>query len=233
MNDSKTRSRRRTVYLVDDHPLVRKGLAALIQGEEDLEICGVAEGASEAMAEIQRIKPDLVIVDLSLKSGNGIELIKHIHAVLPELRILVFSFHNESIYAERVIQAGALGYLSKEASTGDLLDAIHQVLEGRLVLSAEMTERLLKRKLRGESTASGDAITQLSDRELEVFELLGEGLSTRQIAQRLGLSIKTIDSHRDNIKQKLDVKNANELIQRAVHWVMEKNETPKATDEPG
>lgn len=224
----------RKVYVVDDHPLVRKGLGAVIDGEPGLELCGSAEDSAEAMAGIQRTDPDLVLVDITLKSGNGIELIKQITAVRPEMKILVSSFHDESIYAERAIQAGAGGYLNKETSTEELIDAMYKVLEGRLALSPEMTESLLQRKLRGEEESTGDAVDRLSDRELEVFELLGEGLSTRRVAERLKLSVKTIDSHRDNIKQKLDIQDANELIRRAVYWTVERMEnggSPEAADQ--
>jgi len=213
--------KRYKVLLVDDHPLVRRGLADLIGREPDLEICGEAADVTEALQEIDRAKPDVVVVDLTLKSGHGIDLIEKIRARDDQIRMLVSSMHDEMLFAERVLRAGAMGYVSKQEPPETLLGAVRQVLRGEVYLSVRMTSRLLHRAL-GSGLPQESPLQSLSNRELEVFEMIGQGLTTLQIARRLELSRKTIETHREKIKQKLNLKNGAELSRRAVQWVLER-----------
>lgn len=206
------------ILIVDDHPVVRFGLREMIAQEPDMEVCGVAESASEALSALERESFDLVIVDLSLPDRNGLELIKQIETRQSAPRILVNSMHSEELFAQRALKAGASGYVSKEEDTSKLLTAIRKVLRGGIYLSETMTQHLLQ-VTAGKDPAQEEAgIDALSDRELEVFGLLGKALTTREIAKRLNLSVKTIETHRENIKAKLGLKNNNELIRRAVEW---------------
>jgi DNA-binding NarL/FixJ family response regulator len=216
-----TEKRRARILIVDDHPIVRRGLTQLIGSEPDLEVCAEAADAPDAMQKVAETHPDLVIVDISLQSGNGIELIKQIKAYDARVKMLVSSMHEESLYAERSLRAGAMGYVNKEAAPESLIEAIRQVLKGGVYLSGGMTARLLRRVVTGEDVQRY-SVENLSDRELEVFELIGAGLATRQIAAKLHLSIKTIETHRENIKAKLALANSSELARRAVQWVLEK-----------
>jgi DNA-binding NarL/FixJ family response regulator len=216
-----TDKRRARILIVDDHPIVRRGLRQLIGSEPDLEVCGEAADAPDAMQKVVETHPDLVIVDISLQSGNGIELIKQIKAYDARIKMLVSSMHEESLYAERSLRAGAMGYVNKEAAPESLIEAIRQVLKGGVYLSGGMTDRLLRRVVTGEDVQRY-SVENLSDRELEVFELIGAGLATRQIAEKLHLSIKTIETHRENIKAKLALANSSELARRAVQWVLER-----------
>jgi len=211
--------RRSKVLLVDDHPLVRRGLADLIGREPDLEVCGEAADVAEALQEIERCRPDIVVVDLTLKSGHGIDLIEKVAARGDQIKMLVSSMHDEMLFAERVLRAGAMGYVSKQEPPETLLAAVRQVLRGEVCLSARMTSRVLHRAL-GSSLAQEGPLECLSNRELEVFEMIGQGLTTLQIARRLDLSRKTIETHREKIKQKLNLKNGAELSRRAVQWVL-------------
>ena len=208
------------ILLVDDHPMVRRGIADVLNREKDLEVCGEAADVAEAMRELERTQPDLVLVDLTLKSGHGIELIEKIKAVDPRVKTLVSSMHDETLFAERVLQAGAMGYLTKQEPPETLLGAIRQVLRGEVYLSPRMTSRLLHRMAVGGSSTE-DPIKSLSNREIEVYEMIGQGLTIQQIAARLHLSPKTIETHREKIKQKLNLKNSTELNRRAVQWVLE------------
>lgn len=210
------------VLLVDDHPLMRRGMAQLIEDEPDLAVCGQAASADEALQCLHTAKPDIIIVDISLKDGsNGIELIKQLRAINDKLRMLVSSRHDEQVFAERCLHAGAMGYINKHEAPEHLITAIRRVLDGRVYLSETMSERMLGRMV----LRSGDEQTQpvetLSDRELEVFELIGKGMTTRQVAQHLHLSVKTIESYQANIKTKLNLQHNTEVIQRAVQWVLE------------
>jgi DNA-binding NarL/FixJ family response regulator len=214
-------SRRRRIFLVDDHPLVRRGVADVIAGEPDLEICGEAGDVAEAMHELERTVPDLVVVDLSLKSGHGIELIENIKARDPRVKTLVSSMHDETLFAERVLQAGAMGFVSKQEPPETLVQAIRQVLRGEVYLSSRMTSRLLHRVATG-TVQQENPIQSFSNREIEVFEMIGQGLTIQQIAVRLHLSPKTVETHREKIKQKLNVKSSAELNRRAVQWVLER-----------
>ncbi len=220
MNVAKRASK---ILIVDDHPIVRHGLAKLINDEPDLEVCGEADSAGDAMTMMESEAPDLLLVDISLGGTNGIELIKRVKASDPEMRVLVSSMHDESLYAERALRAGAMGYLNKGENRETLLGAIRQVLRGKLYLSPRMSERLLHRFVLNDQEPDRPAIESLSDRELEVFQLIGEGLTTRQIASRLHLSPKTIETYREHIKAKLNLENSSELIRAAVQWCLEKH----------
>jgi DNA-binding NarL/FixJ family response regulator len=215
----------RRIFVVDDHPMIREGLAAQIANQPNLNLCGEAEDMAEALSRIGAAEPDLVIVDISLKNGNGIDLVKRLKAKDPSLVILVWSMHPENLYAERALRAGARGYVSKGKSASQIMDAVHTVLDGRTYLSPEMSEKLLGRVIGGghqEMTAS--SVETLTDRELEAFEFLGQGMTTQQIASKMHVSRKTIETYRARIKEKLGLANAVELIQHAVQWVLSKAE---------
>ncbi|MCX7016629.1 MAG: response regulator transcription factor [Candidatus Sumerlaeota bacterium] len=208
------------VLIVDDHPVVRYGLAQLIDGQKDLAVCGQASGISEAIRVVQDSKPHLAIIDISLQGANGIELIKQIKALDKSVKMLVWSMHDESLFAERALHAGALGYLNKKEAAETILEAIRQVLAGKVYLSPRMTERVMQRLMQGKP-ADGLPTDALSDREMEVFELIGRGMATREIAESLHLSPKTIEAHRDNVKKKLGAETNAELVRRAVQWVLQ------------
>lgn len=208
------------VMLVDDHPIVRQGMAMLINEEEDLTVCGEASSAAEAMELISLIHPEIAIVDVSLQGTNGIDLTRSIKETHPDLPVLVLSMHDEALYAERALRAGARGYIMKQEAAEAVLKAIRTVLRGDIYLSERLSSKVLKELVDG-SPAEPDrlGIDRLSDRELEVFELIGRGYATRRIADALHLSIKTIETHRAHIKQKLKLDNATELVHRAFHWI--------------
>lgn len=209
----------RRIVLVDDHPIVRHGLRVLIDGEDDLEVCGEAGSIEEARKLIAEADPELALVDLSLKDESGLDLIKDLRLQHPELLILVVSIHDEGLYAERVLRAGAKGYVAKQEATYELLSAIRKVLEGAVYVSDRVASRMLDR-MTGNPGEQGP-LEQLSDRELQVFRLIGGGKTTREIAKTLHLSIKTIETYRAHIKTKLGLRNATELVQRAATWVQE------------
>ena len=210
------------VFIVDDHALVRHGLSQLISDEPDMGVCGTAEDADEAMTEIAKHVPDVAVVDISLQRGNGLDLIKRIKSHYPDIKILVSSMHDESLFAERALHAGALGYVNKREATDKVIDAIRQVLTGEVYLSAAMTGQLLHRLTNHHhDSLQHSSIELLSDRELEVFQMIGQGLSSRQIANALHLSIKTIVTHREHIRDKLGLKNAAAITKHAVQWVLE------------
>lgn len=207
------------VFVVDDHPIVRDGLTRLINREPDLMVCGEAEDEPQALATIGKVAPDVVLLDLMLQRGDGISLIKQLNTIYPKLPILVISMHAESLYAARVLRAGAKGYLMKREAVGNVLAAIRQILAGRFYLSAEMHSNLLQAHgKRGENVVASP-FERLSDRELEVFRLLGEGAGTRKIAEQLNLSLNTVQSHRAGIKKRLGLKDTTELLQHAIRWV--------------
>ena len=212
--------RKHRIFLVDDHPVTREGFARLINLEPDLEVCGAAGTASGALSEIEAQRPDLVIVDISLAGGpGGLELIKDLAARNIRLRMLALSTHDETLYAERALRAGAKGYVMKQELTERIMQAIRSILNGELYLSKAMKERMLRRLTDSGSQPLASEIEQLSDRELEVFRMLGQGLGTRQIASNLHLSISTVETHRTHIKEKLHIPRAPELVRRAVEWV--------------
>lgn len=204
------------VLIVDDHPILREGLAQLIDQQSDLTICGQFEDAAHAFEAVGALKPDLALVDISLKGSSGVELLKNIKANHPKMLVLILSMHDESLYAERVLRAGASGYIMKQEATEKVLEAIRKVLAGEIYLSEKMSTKLMHQLIGGKANATGSLMERLSDRELEVFGLIGQGRGTRQIAEQLHLSVKTIESHRAHIKEKLNLKNATELVHRAI-----------------
>jgi DNA-binding NarL/FixJ family response regulator len=204
------------IMLVDDHPVLREGLAQLINHESDLTVCGQYGDAARAFAAIPEVRPDLAIIDLSLKGGSGLELVKNGRASHPKLLILVLSMYDESLYAERVLRAGAAGYIMKQEAGEKILDAIRHVLNGGIYLSEKMSAKLMHQLIGGKPREGASVLEHLSDRELEVFGLIGQGKGTRQIAEQLHLSVKTIESHRAHIKEKLNLKDANELVHTAI-----------------
>jgi len=213
-------SAKHRVFLVDDHPITREGLARLINHETDMEVCGQVGTAAKAMAEIELLKPDLVVVDVSLTNGaSGLELIKDLAARHPRLRMLTLSTHDEVLYAERALRAGAKGYVMKQEATPKVMAAIRQVLHGGVYLSEAMNNRVLHKMTQTGAVPTATEIEQLSDRELEVYRLIGRGHGTRQIADELHLSISTVETYRTHIKDKLHLASAPELVRRAVEWV--------------
>lgn len=212
----KTKAR---VLLVDDHAIVRDGLAQLIQREEDLVVCAEASSAEEAVQAVAKAKPDVAVVDISLGGANGLELIKNVKALDPDLRMLVLSMHDETHYAERALRAGAHGYVMKGAGRDEIMQAIRTVVAGEIFVSERINKSMLHQYLHGAPGKNGSPIHSLSDRELEILTLLGRGLSSKEIADRLHLSQKTVDSHRTHMKEKLRLKGAPELIRFAFEWV--------------
>ena len=207
------------VLIVDDHPIVRQGLAQLIDQEDDLHVCGQAEDAHEAMRAIRELSPDMVVVDISLKDTSGIELIKDIKVRCPDLPVLTLSMHDEGVYAERAMRAGARGYIMKQEATERVVTAIRRVLSGEVYVSEGMAAKMVSKLVAGPAQTGGSPVDRLSDRELEVFRLIGTGYGTREMAEKLHLSIKTIETYRAHIKDKLDLIDANELLRTAITWV--------------
>jgi DNA-binding NarL/FixJ family response regulator len=212
-------SRKRRVLLVDDHPVVREGLAQRINRERDLAVCGEAQSAGEALRAVASHQPDVVVLDLSLPKGHGLELIKDLKNLHPDLPLLVFTMHDENLFAERALRAGARGYVMKQEPPERLLAAVRTVLNGEYFLSDKASSTFLHTFFRHSSENTGPPIGGLTDRELEVFELIGQGVGTRSIADRLGRSVKTIETHRARIMEKLSLKSAAELVVRASRWV--------------
>jgi len=209
------------ILIIDDHPIVRRGLAGLINEADDLTVCGEADSLALGLSQIRALKPSLALVDLSLGDGHGLELIKQVRSEGITTRLLVVSMMDESLYADRVLRAGAEGYLRKEEATENIVTAIREVLVGKVYLSATATARVLN-QVATKDGVEKTPIETLSDRELEVFELLGNGLSSREIAERLELSVKTVETYREKIKAKLSLKNGTELTRHAIHFVIEK-----------
>ncbi len=207
------------IVIVDDHPLFRKGLEQLIHSDGAFAVCGEAGSATEAMDVIRKLDPDLVIVDLSLPGANGIELIKNIRAEFPKLPILVLSMHDESLYALRALRAGAEGYVMKHEAMANVVQAIHEVFSGRPYLSPAMASQVITKFAQDPSKGEVDAMERLSDRELEILELIGKGNEVPQIAKTLHLSPKTVETHRAHIKEKLNLANARQVARFAVQWV--------------
>jgi DNA-binding NarL/FixJ family response regulator len=205
--------------IVDDHPIVREGIKLLLQQDPTLEFCGEAEDYADAVDQLERQQPDIAIVDITLKQSSGLDFIKTARTLRPGLKILVLSIYDESLYAERVLRAGAHGYLMKHQAMINILEGIHRVLDGELCISEHVTRRLLARIV-NDTPPVDDPTDCLSDRELEVFRLYGQGRSTREIATHLQLSVKTIESHREHILQKLNLKNSAEMVRRAVEFVL-------------
>lgn len=210
---------RRRVFLVDDHPMVRERLAQMIDQQPDLMVCGEACDVVEALEGIGQLKPDIAILDLSLRASSGLDLLKDLKARGLHVPVLVLSMHEEELYAERVLRAGAMGYVSKQESTRNILLAIRRVLDGGIHISEGISSTLVRRMVGGLSIGSNSPISRLADRELEVFQLIGRGCGTRKIAESLGLSVKTIESYKARIKEKLNLDDGVQLLQRAIQWM--------------
>ena len=206
------------IFIVDDHPLVRESLTNLIDQTPDLTVCGEAESPHGALQAIARTAPDLAIIDLSLGNGSGIDLIRSVRSLFPNVPVIVLSMHDERVYAERSIRAGALGYIMKRESTKKIIEAIHHVLGGKMYLSRELTETFAAKFVTGPAPVKGMPIGQLSDRELEVFQLIGQGYETRQIAKTLNVNIKTVQTYCTRIKDKLKFSTGAELLREAIRW---------------
>ncbi len=219
--DMSGRTQNARILIIDDHPIVREGLLAMLSTKPGLEICGEAANIIDALKLIDREKPDLAIVDLSLPDGSGLDLIKRIKARNGDTKILVMSMSDESLFAERSLRAGAMGYLHKQEAREKLLEAIQQILAGEIFVSPLIKNRLLHQVMTGSQPLQQPPIATLSDRELEIFELIGRGLGSNEIAQRLHLGIKTIETHRQRIKKKLDLHSSVELVRHATQWVLE------------
>lgn len=209
------------IVLVDDHPIVRQGLARLIELEPDLRVCGEAADDRSAWEQISKHQPDVAIVDLSLKLGDGIDLIKRIRGAYPDTAILVLSMYDASHYVERALRAGASGYLTKQEASEKVLLAIRKVLNGEIYLGDGLSPNLLKRLLSGTPGKDDSVIASLSDREWQVFRLIGSGLGVQEIAEQLHLSVKTVETHQGHIKEKLDLKDTRKLVQYAIRWMLD------------
>lgn len=207
------------IVIIDDHPLMRKGLAMSLESEADIRVAAQAASAEDGLGIIEAEDPDLVVVDISLPGMSGIELVKQVQAIRPEMKTLVVSRHDEALYAERAIRAGAKGYVMKLEAPDVMIKAVRRVMNGGIYVSEKVNERLLMGMVSGNELLSQSPLDVLSDRELEVFELTGKGFGTREIAERLHLSVKTVESYRARIKTKLNLSNAAELMQHAVQWV--------------
>jgi DNA-binding NarL/FixJ family response regulator len=219
MNTKTTASAKKSVLIVDDHPAMRHGLTEIFNQQSDLRVCGAAATAAEARDAVRALQPDLVLMDVTLGEDNGLELVKDLKVQVPGLPVLALSMHDESLYAERLLRAGALGYIMKAEPIPRLLQAIRKVLRGEMYVSERMANHLLRAAVKPAERTAATPVERLSDRELEVFELLGRGHSCAEIAAQLHLSRKTISAHRENIKRKLDLTNHNALVHHAVHWV--------------
>lgn len=209
------------ILIVDDHAIVRRGLAQLLNEESDLEVCAESESARETFAALKTQEPDLAIVDLSLRDESGLELIENLRAQKPGLPVLVLSMHDETFYAQRAIRAGARGYIMKEEAPNKIVEGIRKVLSGQVYVSNQVAEHMLGQFVGQKKTSPESPVERLSNRELQILQLIGKGMATRDIAHQLHLSVKTIDNHREHIKSKLSLKNANELVQFAVRWMLD------------
>jgi DNA-binding NarL/FixJ family response regulator len=216
-------ARKTRIFIVDDHPIVREGLSLMMNREPDMMVCGEAEEATHALQAIMTAKPDFLIVDISLSGPDGLDLLKSIRARYPSLPVLILSMHDESIYAERALRAGANGYIMKQEATERVLVAVRQILTKKVYVSDRIANRMLQQYIKGSVNESKSPIAELSDRELEVFRLIGEGHGTRMIAEELHLSVKTVESYQAHIKEKLSLKNGRELVQRAIQWSISEN----------
>jgi len=208
------------IILIDDHPLIRQGLSQLLNSQPTLAVAGSAESAGEGIEMVRKHKPDLVILDLSLPKTDGLEVVKQLKSELPKLPMLVISMHDESVYAERVLRAGARGYVMKKEPSEKIFEAIQHVLRGDIYVSERIKRDMLESALTGKRPGAegGSILDRLTDRELQVFQLLGNGISTKGIAQQLNLSVKTIETYRENLKVKLNLRTGAELVQRAIQW---------------
>lgn len=206
------------IFILDDHPIVRQGIGEMINDESDMTVCGESDNYQEAMGVVESLKPDVILVDISLSGSSGLEFLKSLKIQYPDCKALILSMHDETLYAERALREGARGYIMKQEATEKIMDAIRHVMKGQIYLSDHMMERILEKKYGGIS-ADASPIEALSDRELEVFRMIGEGISTSLIAKQLHRSVKTIETYRARIKVKLNLKNNMELIRLAMNWV--------------
>ncbi len=211
------------IFLVEDHPIFRKGLAEILNSQKNMLVCGEAEDAIQALDGIKETKPDFIIVDVSLKDSSGIELIKDIRLRHPNVLILTLSMHDETIYAERALRSGAKGYLMKQEAPETVVKAVYHILNGNIYVSDRIATRMFNKLIDGQANSENSPVDLLTDRELEVFQLIGHGLGTRQIAQKLHVSVKTIENHRAHIKEKLNLNSAIELVQHATLWVQQES----------
>jgi len=218
------------VYIVDDHALVRRGVAALLSVEQDMEVCGEAEDCATATSEVLKLRPDVVIADISLRGNSGLELIKNIRAFDPAIHIVVLSVHDESLYALRVLKAGAKAYVMKQDIASKVVDAVRRVRKGQMYVSQRVASQMLNRVAKGQDEPGDSPVAGLSDRELEVATLIGSGLATREIAGRLNVSVKTVETHRAHIKTKTNLTTATQLVQFCVRWVEDSKRLPMATN---
>jgi DNA-binding NarL/FixJ family response regulator len=214
------------ILLVDDHPVFRRGLGVMIGDEPDLEVCGEATDACEALRQVDTHGPDLVIVDVSLRRGHGIDLVKQLHARDRRVKLLVCSMHEDGLFAERALRAGARGYINKREAPEQLIGCIRAVLDGRIYLNPEITQRLLTGGSQPTAVSDCWGVESLSNRELAVFELIGEGLGTRAIAKHLHLSVKTVETYRENVKAKLGLENGAQLARHAAEWAIQRHQRP-------
>ena len=222
---NKTMAKKTRVFVVDDHPIVRQGLALMINQEPDLAVCGEAEEAQRALQEIGTCKPDIVVIDISLNGPDGLDLLKMLRLRSPDLPVLILSMHDESVYAERALRAGANGYIMKQEATEKVLVALRRILGRDIYVSDRIANKMLQHYVRGADTGTQLPVAELSDRELEVFRLIGEGRGTRQIAEQLHLSVKTVESYQAHIKDKLSLRSARELVQHAIQWTINEKKT--------
>lgn len=212
-------SNKTKIILIDDHPLMRKGVAMTLEEEIDFDVVAQASDAESSIAMFDEHKPDVAIIDISLPGMNGLELLKHVISRFPDVKCLIVSRHEEELYAERAIRAGARGYLMKVEAGDKIVQAVRQVINGGLYLSSDINQKILMNLATGSSSANQTPLEILSDRELEVFELIGNGVPTKEIAAKMHVSVKTIESYRSRIKQKLKIESASELMHHAVKWV--------------
>jgi DNA-binding NarL/FixJ family response regulator len=219
MNKTQGSGKKKRILLADDHPLMRQGLAQLINHEPDLEVCAQAEDVAEALKEIEATKPDIVVTDLTFRTSNGIELIKDIRVRYPDLPVMVLTMHNEVFYAERILRAGARGFVTKGERPATVIAGIRKVLAGEVFVSEKIAAQMIGKLVANKVAPGTMLLDTLSDREFEIFELIGQGLEMRQIAEQFHLSIKTVETHRDNIRKKLDLDNSADLLKYALQWL--------------
>jgi DNA-binding NarL/FixJ family response regulator len=206
------------VYLIDDHPVLVQGLSDLINNQPDLKVIGTTAEWTKALENFKKELPDVVLLDITLKNANGIEVLKNLRVQFPALNVLMLSMHDENLYAMRALKAGAHGYIMKAAPTDEVINAIRQVLKGEVYVSESIARKMMSQLVGRRKDAGGSPLEDLSDRELEIFTLIGEGQTTRQIAEKLHISIKTVETHRAHIKEKLKLETSTELVQHAIHW---------------
>ena len=218
MNEPAMEAKKHRVFVVDDHPIVRQGLYLLINREPDMAVCGDAEDAQTAVKAVANLKPDLLIVDISMNGPDGLDLLKDVRSRYPSLPVLILSMHDESIYAERALRAGAQGYIMKQEAAEKVMVAVRRILSGEIYVSERIANRMLQRYIGNRDPGRPGSVADLTDRELEVFRLIGEGHSTRRIAEELHISVKTVESYQAHIKEKLSLRSARELVQHAIQW---------------